>query len=59
MSVRPSEGPSVRPYVPCYFRTMNMAIFEDKKSSNDIAISDTISDDEVLVPLTVIPPYPS
>ena len=48
MSVRPSDRPSVRPHVPCYFRTTNMAVFEYEKSSNDIAINNTMSDDEVV-----------
>ena len=39
----PSVRPSVRPYVPCYFRTTNMTVLEGKKSSND-----TMSDDEVI-----------
>ena len=47
-SVRPSVGLSVRRSVPCYFRTTNMANFEDKKSSNDVINNDTISDDEVV-----------
>ena len=44
----PSVRRSVRPYVPRYFRTTNMAAFEDKKSSNDIIINDTMSDDEIV-----------
>ena len=40
--------PSVRPYVPCYFRTTNMAIFEGKKLSNDIINNGIMSDDEVV-----------
>ena len=38
--------PSTRPSVPCYFRMTYMADFEDKKSSNDIIINDTISADK-------------
>ena len=34
--------------VPCYFWTTNMAVFEGKKSLNDIIINDTMSDDEVV-----------
>ena len=37
----------VRPSVPCCFRT-SLAVFYGKKSSNDIIINDTISDDEVV-----------
>ena len=37
--VRPPVRPSVNPYVPCYFLTKNMAVFEGNKSSNDINIS--------------------
>ena len=44
----PSVRRSVGPYVPRYFRTTNMAVFEDTKSSNDIMINDTMSDDEVV-----------
>ena len=40
--------PSVGPYVPCYLRTPNMAVSEGEKSSNDIIINDTMSDDEVV-----------
>ena len=47
-SVRPSVRRSVGPYVPRYFRTTNMAIFEGKRSSNDIMTNDTMSDDEVV-----------
>ena len=47
-SVRPSVRRSVRPYVPCYFRTTNMAVFEGEKSSNNIIVSDTMTDDEVV-----------
>ena len=43
-----SVGPSVRPYVPCYFRMTNMAVFEGKKSSNDIITNDTMNDDGVV-----------
>ena len=46
--VRPSVRSSVRPYVPSYFRPTNMVVFEGKKSSNDIIINDTMSDDEVV-----------
>ena len=50
----PSVGPSVRRSVPRYFRTTNMAVFEGKKSSNDIINNDTISDDEVVA--SYVPP---
>ena len=58
----PSVGPSVGPSVPCYFRTTNMAVSEGKKTSNNIKINDTKSDDEVVA--SYIPPrylffYPS
>ena len=53
--VRPSVGPSVGPsYVTRYFRRTNMAIFESKKSSNDIVNNGTMSDDEVVA--TDVPP---
>ena len=45
MSVRPS----LRPSVPCYFRTTNIAVFEGNNSSNDVIIDGTMSDDEVVV----------
>ena len=45
---------SVGPSVPCYFRTTNMAVFEDKKSSNDIINNDTMCDDEVVA--SYVPP---
>ena len=52
MSVGLSVGrlvhPSARPSIPGYFPKTNMAIFEDKKKSNDIKINDTIWDDEVI-----------
>ena len=38
----------VRPSVPCYFWTTNMAVFEGEKSSNDILNNNTMSDDEVV-----------
>ena len=44
----PSVVPSVSPFVPCYFWTTNMAVFECNKSSNDIITNVTISDDEVV-----------
>ena len=47
-SVHRSVGPTVRPSVPCYFQTTNMAVFEVKKLSNDIIINDTMSDVEVV-----------
>ena len=40
--------PSIDPSVPSYFRTTNMADFEREKSSNDIIIDGTTSDDEVV-----------
>ena len=43
-SVRRSVGRSV----PSYFRTPNMAVFEGKKSSNDIINNGIMSDDEVV-----------
>ena len=46
--VRPSVGPSVGWSVPSYFRTPNMAVFEGKKSSNDILNDGIMSDDEVV-----------
>ena len=49
-----SVRPSVRPSVPCYFRTTNMANFEDKKSSNDIINNNTTSEDEVVA--SYVPP---
>ena len=62
-SVRPSVHPSVRltvcpsvgPSVPRCFQTTNMAVFEGKKSSNDIIINHTISDDEEVV--SAVPPW--
>ena len=42
--VRPSAGPSV----PYHFQLTNMAVFERKKSSNDIINNETMSDDEVI-----------
>ena len=53
-SVRSSVGPSVGPSVPYYFRTTNMTIFEGEKSSNDITINDTMSDDKVVA--SYVPP---
>ena len=53
-SVRRSVGPSVRMSVPCYFQKTNMAVFEGKKSSNDIINNDTMSDDEVVA--SYVPP---
>ena len=40
--------PSVRPSVPSYFQTPNMAVFEGKKSSTDIVNNGTMSADEVV-----------
>ena len=54
ISIRGRVRPSVRPSIPCYFRTTNMAIFEDEKSSIDITNNDTISDDEVVA--SYVPP---
>ena len=48
MSVRPFVRPSVSLSVPRYFRTTNMAIFESKKSLNDIINNGTMSDDEAV-----------
>ena len=48
VSVHLSVGPSVRPSVPYHFRTTNMVTFVGKKSSNDIIINDTMSDDKVV-----------
>ena len=48
ISIRGRVRPSVHPYVPCYFRKTIMAVFEGKKSSNDIINNDTMSDDEVV-----------
>ena len=49
MSVRPSVGPKVRPSVcPVLFLNDEYGHFEVKKSSNDIIINDTMSDDEVV-----------
>ena len=39
-SAGPYFRPSVGPSVPRYFRTTNMAVFEDKKSSNDTINND-------------------
>ena len=47
-SVRPSVRPSVGPSVPRYFQTTNIAVFEGKKSTNDIKNNGTMSDDEVV-----------
>ena len=41
--------PSVSPYVPFDFWMTNLAYFDDKKSSNEIRIKYTMSDDEVVV----------
>ena len=46
---------SVRPFVPCYFRTTNMVIFEGKKSSKYFITNDTLSDDEAIG--SDIPPH--
>ena len=51
---RPSVRRSVRRSVPPYFRTTNMAVFEGKKSSNDIINNGTMSDDEVVA--SFVPP---
>ena len=48
ISIRGRVRPSVGPYVPRYFRTTNMAVFEGKKSSNDILNNGTMSADEVV-----------
>ena len=53
-SVRRSVRRSVRPSVPCYFRMTNMAIFEGRKSSNDITNNNRMSDDEVVA--SYVPP---
>ena len=47
-SICPSVCLSVRSFVPCYFLLTIVAIFEEKKSSNDILINDTMSDDIVV-----------
>ena len=44
----PSVRRSVRPSVPSYFRTTNMANFECEKSSTDIINNGTMSVDEVV-----------
>ena len=46
--IRLCSYPSVGQSVPCYFRTTHMAVFEGKKTSNDITIKDTMSDDAVV-----------
>ena len=48
LSVGPSIGWSVRPYVPGYFLRTNKNISEGKNLSNDIIIIETMSDDEVV-----------
>ena len=48
LSVRRSVRWSVVPSVPCYFRKSNLAVFEGKKSSNDILNDSIMSDDEVV-----------
>ena len=48
ISIKGHVRPSVRPYVPCYFQTTNVAVSEGKKSSTDIIINDIMSDDEVV-----------
>ena len=55
ISVRGCVRPSVGTYVPRYFRTTNIALFEGKKSSNDIIINDTMSDDEQVA--SYVPPW--
>ena len=55
ISLRGHACPSVGPSVPCYYWTINMAVFESKKSSKDIKINDTISDDEVVA--SDVPPH--
>ena len=52
--VGPSVSPSVRRSVLCYFRMTNMAIFEDKKSSNDIINNDTMGNNEIVA--SYVPP---
>ena len=47
ISMRGSVCPTVGPSIPCYFRMMNMAVFECKKSPNDIMKDHMMSDDEV------------
>ena len=46
--VRTYGRPSVCPSVPSYFRSTNMAAFEDEKSLIDIINTGTMSDDEVV-----------
>ena len=48
MSVLPSVRPYVRPYVPCSFRKTIVAVFEGRKSSDEVIINKTMSDDEVV-----------
>ena len=48
LSVRRSVRRSVHRSVPCYFRMKNVADFRGKKSSNDIIIKDTMSDERVV-----------
>ena len=58
VSVRPSVRPSVYPvlFLNDEIRQTNTAVFEGKKSSNEIVINDTMSDDEV-VASDVLPRY--
>ena len=49
-SIRRLVHPSVHSYVQCFFQTTNMAVFENKKSSNNIIINDAMSDNEVVAP---------
>ena len=45
----PSDRPSVRPNVPCCFRTTIMDVFEGKKSLYDFVINNTMSEDDLIL----------
>ena len=54
ISIRGRVRSSVRPSVPSYFRTTNMAVFESEKSWIDIMNNGTIIDDEVVTSVSFL-----